>query len=70
MDNIMEDIRKKLTKCADGLKIHLSQDAPETFEEQKHTDLGTPERAYWHYGYLSALNDALALMERDSTPWC
>jgi hypothetical protein len=36
--------------CAD-FKEHLSA--------QRHLDAGTPERAYWHAGYASALKDIL-----------
>lgn len=28
---------------------------------QRHLDEGTAERAYWHMGYLAALNDAHAV---------
>lgn len=28
---------------------------------QRHLDEGTAERAYWHMGYLAALNDAQAV---------
>lgn len=28
--------------------------------EQKHLIVGSPERVYWHYGYLMALKDVVA----------
>ena len=28
-------------------------------EEQKHLDIGTSERVYWHYGYGMAIRDIL-----------
>lgn len=31
---------------------------------KKHLDQGTPERAYWHYGYMVALRDVLKLLEK------
>jgi hypothetical protein len=46
----------------DGYK----KNAPECQVEQKHLDAGTPERVYWHYGYLCALRDALDLLKRSS----
>ena len=44
-------------------KQWLLDDHPEVFEEQKHTDEGTPERAYWHAGYCAALVDALGWLD-------
>jgi len=31
-------------------------------------EMGSVERAYWHYGYLSALQDMRALLARKSRP--
>jgi hypothetical protein len=31
--------------------------------QQRHLDAASPERAYWHAGYRSALIDALRLLE-------
>ena len=31
---------------------------------QKHLDEGTIEQAYWHYGYLCALRDVVARIEK------
>ena len=39
----------------------LRENAPYIVDAQKHLDEGTTERAYWHYGYLSALRDLQAL---------
>lgn len=46
----------------DGLRRWLSENAPECFDEQLHVVKGTPERAYWHYGYMVALRDLRALL--------
>ena len=43
----------------EGQREWLKENHPETFEEQKHCDGGTPERAYWHHGYMMALGDIL-----------
>jgi hypothetical protein len=47
---------------AKGLRQWLRENAPSCIQEQKHLDEGSAERAYWHYGYLSALQDILKLM--------
>ena len=39
------------------VKEWVALNAPECRVEQKHLDAGTAERAYWHHGYLSALQD-------------
>lgn len=44
----------------EGLESALKQDHPEVFEEQKHIDGESPEKTYWHYGYLQALRDVAA----------
>ena len=31
-------------------------------QEQRHLDAGTPEREYWHYGYMVALRDVIRLL--------
>jgi len=38
----------------------LQEHHPEVFTEQRHTVYGTPERAYWHHGYMMAIRDLLA----------
>lgn len=46
-------INQEISHLAEWLKKH----APHVFDEQIHLDVDTEERAYWHYGYLSALRD-------------
>lgn len=46
-----------------GIRTWLKENHPETFEEQKHTDKGTPERAYWHHGYMMGLRDLLGWIQ-------
>lgn len=53
---------------ADQLKDWLAKHAPDTTKEQRHLDEGTRERAYWHYGYVSALQDVLRLLETGDQP--
>lgn len=42
----------------------LADEAPYTSADQKHLDPNTPERAYYHLGYASALDDILELAEK------
>ena len=55
-----------LKNRADELRSWLDVNAPQCREEQRHLDEGTAERAYWHYGYLSALQDVLRLIFPDN----
>jgi hypothetical protein len=55
-----------LKNRADELRSWLDENAPQCSEEQRHLDEGTAERAYWHYGYLSALQDVARLIFPDS----
>lgn len=43
----------------------LKESHPNCFVEQAHLDAGTDGRAYWHYGYIVALQDALALISEN-----
>lgn len=57
------DAASKLIRSKrDGLKRELADVAPYTFADHKHLDANTPERAYWHYGYINALEDVLRLL--------
>ncbi len=60
----VEAIRKQ----RDAIKRELEDVAPFTFTDHKHLDADTPERAYYHYGYICALSDALRLLEPNSEP--
>lgn len=40
----------------------LRDNAPNVFDDQRHLDADTTERAYWHYGYLVALRDVRKLL--------
>jgi hypothetical protein len=52
----------KLIARRDGQREWLKLHYPETFSEQKHLDEGTPERGYWHHGYMMALTDILGFL--------
>lgn len=41
------------------LRDWLQENHPTIFADQKHTEEGTSERTYWHYGYLVCLRDMM-----------
>jgi hypothetical protein len=47
------------------LKAWILSNAPQCITEEKHLIEGSPERAYWAHGYLTALLDVLRLFSRD-----
>jgi hypothetical protein len=57
-----------LEQRADDLQEWLKKNAPGVFAEQKHLDEGSPERAYWHYGYLVAVRDIYRLLTGQRIP--
>jgi hypothetical protein len=58
----MEAISEK----ARGLTRWLVENAPYCESSQKHLDAGTVEQAYWHYGYVCAIRDVIAIATSDS----
>lgn len=51
------------------LERWLSHQGVDVKSEQTHLDENSPERLYWHYGYLIGLRDALnALVREESLP--
>ena len=62
MDMHLADALARIQERAEGLRRELKAQNPECFREQRHTDANTAERVYWHYGYLMALRDVLALL--------
>lgn len=52
----------------DGMKAWLTAEAPYIFADQKHLDANTPERSYWHLGYLTALADVMSFLEQSPSP--
>jgi hypothetical protein len=51
-----------LRQRRDSIREWLEEEAPYTDVDQRHLDAHTPERAYWHHGYQSALQDIMALI--------
>ncbi len=52
-----------LSDKAAALTRWLAENAPTCENSQKHLDPGTIEQAYWHYGYVCAVRDVLAIVE-------
>jgi hypothetical protein len=59
----LDAIEQRIT----GMSEWLRENAPYCFHDQNHLDADTPERAYWHYGYLVALKDMRRLLRRRQT---
>ena len=60
----IQNLQQKLNRRAKGTARWLKENAPSCVREQKHLQEGTAERAYWHYGYLVAIQDVLKLLSR------
>ncbi len=52
---------------ADALARWLTANAPSVEASQKHLEEGTIEQAYWHYGYVCAIRDILAIVDIESS---
>jgi hypothetical protein len=52
-----------LSDKADALIRWLIENAPYCETSQRHLDPGTIEQEYWHYGYVCAIRDILAIVE-------
>lgn len=48
-----------------SLETWLDDEAPYVRFDQDHLEVSSPERAYWHLGYVTALKDALALIKSE-----
>jgi hypothetical protein len=57
-----------IERRAKDLEEWFEKNAPECRAEQKHLDEGTQERAYWHYGYMTALRDVLRFLTDSDMP--
>jgi hypothetical protein len=47
-----------------ALSEWLQANGPYCVAERAHLEAGSRERAYWHYGYLTALRDVQAMLSR------
>ena len=53
LENVLEQRAKDLRRW-------LETNGRECWDEQKHLQEGSAEQVYWHFGYLSAVQDVLA----------
>lgn len=63
-----QTIPDRLQERCNDLREWLLEHAPDCDHVQAHLTTGTPERAYWHYGYAVALRDVLALLKKSASP--
>lgn len=57
-------LKTVLEQRAQELRGWLEKQGRECWDEQKHLRPGSPEQIYWHFGYLSALDDVLAQLAK------
>ena len=55
---IIEKLTKRLSEVEEFLRCNQK-----ILEPQKHVDVFSPERVYWHAGYASALRDMLKALQ-------
>jgi hypothetical protein len=58
----MRDKIALLERRRDDIRDWLEDEAPHTAFDQKHLEVASDERAYWHHGYQAALNDVIDLL--------
>jgi hypothetical protein len=59
---LLLELLEKITNRLDGLRKFVAENR-DLLKTQNHLDKGSPERAYWHAGYASALADIVRLIE-------
>ncbi len=59
----MEEALADLIGRHASLERWVKENAPATAVDQRHLDDGSVERAYWHHGYMMALQDILCLLD-------
>lgn len=59
---IVDDVTGRIEHRVRQINEWLSEVGSRCKEEQRHCEGGTPEREYWHYGYMVALRDVLNLL--------
>lgn len=63
-----DDLLSRLDKRVEGITEWLGDEAPYVMADQKHLTENTPERAYWHYGYMIAIQDVLRAIRKEPMP--
>jgi hypothetical protein len=63
-EDALQEVMEFLRRRREAQKTWIEDETPYIVADQRHLDANTPERAYWHFGYFTALTDVLALLER------
>lgn len=63
---INSSVMRLLAKRQGEIREWLENESPYTMFDQKHLESGTPEQAYWHFGYVSAISDVMQLLSETS----
>ena len=58
----MDDVVQLLQARISAHQEFLDEADVSILKEGKYLDRGTPERAYWHHGYMVALQDVIRLL--------
>jgi len=61
---LIEKLTKRLSEIGEFLLANHS-----VLEPQKHVDVFSSERVYWHAGYASALRDMLKALQGTRSPF-
>ena len=61
-------LEQVLEQRAKDLQGWLDTQGGDCWDEQKHLREGSIEQIYWHFGYLSALQDVLGQLAKNGDP--
>ena len=61
---VASQVEQTLNDEIAALTEWIEVNGPYCMEERAHMKPGSRERAYWHYGYLVALRDTLAMLTK------
>lgn len=64
----MDDVIQRLQARISAHQEFLDEQDFVMLKEDKYLDRGTPERAYWHHGYMVALRDVVQLLQKTNPP--
>lgn len=60
-------VLEAMERRKDDLQHWLRNESGHPIDDQRHLDADSIEQTYWHYGYLVAIKDVLALLGNTST---
>lgn len=62
-------VEKMLRMRAETMAEAWSKNSGDVLNQRRHLDEGTPERAYWHAGYIAVMRAALDMIEGGVSEW-